>query len=414
MPDSTLRVTYLERLDDALPLPDAERTATVEEIAAHVGMVVDSLVARGVPVEVAERRALERLGAPERLADDIAASHRQPSHTLAAAGTALRVSLVTSFQAFVVAWAGVFVLALLLGLAVAGIRRLVGADFLQTDWSPLLDGLSPAVVGGLMAYAVGRAVVGPVARAARRHASQVRLPILIIGLSITTIIALTAVEARWMLWTAALMATMPVWFALGVLRPNLVPNWHLPRWSLVALVGIIVLIGSSLILLVGGAVTSGVSVESEGYDPNDEYASVGPFVSIEHPPIEFAGDATSSSGTWQGAGPLLIERSGTIRAGFADEWTGVRLEVWQWPKGDLSGSALDPTASEPLATAPMVIDARRISGEVLLAPLPDRELYYVGITGVDIDGQRWQLAWPGIEHWQWHGTALERFLAAWH
>lgn len=412
MPDPTLRDAYLKRLADALPLPDAERAATVEEIAAHVGMVTDELIAHGVPGEVAERRALERLGAPERLADDIAASHRQPSHALTAAGTALRVSLVTTFQAFVLAWAGVFVIALMLGLAVAAIRRLVGADFLQADWSPLLDGLLPAVVGGLIAYAVGCAIVGPVARAARRHPAQVRLPILIIGLCVTTIIGLTAVEARWTLWAAALMATMPAWFALGVMRPDLVPAWHVPRWTFVALVGILV-IGSASILFVGGPLTTGGSFESEGYDPNVEYASVGPFVSLEHPPIEFPGDGSSSAGPWQGAGPVPVERAGTIGPGFVDDWTSVRLEVWLGPDGDLSGRSIDPTATEPLATAPMVIDGRRISGTVLLTPSPDRDHYYVGITGVDADGQRWQLAWPGVEFWQWRGTPLERFVSAW-
>lgn len=411
MPDPTLRDTYLHRLADALPLPDAERAATVEEIAAHVGMVTDELIAHGVPGEVAERRALERLGAPERLADDIAASHRQPSHALAAAGTALRVSLVTTFQAFVLAWAGALVVALMLGLAVAGIRRLVGADFLQVDWSPALNAF-PALVGGLIAYAVGRAIVGPVARAARRRPAQVRLPLLIIGVCVTTIIGLMAIEARWTLWTAALMATMPAWFALGVIRPDLVPTWHLPRWSFVTLVGALV-IGSGALLFVGGAVTTGGSMESEPYDPNVEYGRVGLFVSLEHPPIAFPEDASSSAGPWQGAGPVPIERTGTVRAGFVDDWTSVRLEVWRGPEGDLNGSALDPTATEPLATAPMVIDGRRISGTVLLTPLPDRQNYYVGITGADADGQRWQLAWPGFEFWQWHGTPLERFVSAW-
>jgi uncharacterized membrane protein len=414
VPDPTLRDAYLERLDEALPLPDAERAATVEEIAAHVGMAADALVERGVPAEIAERQVLERLGPPERLADDIAASHRQPGHVLAAAGTALRVSLVTTFQAFVLAWAAVFVLALLFGLAVAGIRRLAGAAFLQMDWSPWLDGLLPALVGGLIAFAVGRAVVAPVARAARRQPAQVRLPLLLIGLCVTTIIGLTAVEARWTLWTAALMTTLPAWFALGVTRPGVAPAWPAaPRWSL-ALVAMLLIISTSMVVLVGGmSWSTRDGITSRAYDPNDEYASVGPFVSLEHPPIAFSGDGSSSTGPRQGPGPLLIERTGTIGPGFAQEWTGVRLEVWSGPASDVNGSVLDPAATEPLATAPMIIDGRRISGQVRLEPRPDRELYYVGVTGLDAAGERWQLSWPGIEHWQWRGTPLERFFAAW-
>lgn len=414
MPDPTLRDAYLERLDEALPLPEAERAATVEEIAAHVEMAADALLDRGVPAEVAVRQVLERLGPPERLADDIAASHRQPGHVLAAAGAALRVSLVTTFQAFVLAWAAVFVLALLFGLAVAGIRGLVGAEFLHMDWSPWLDGLLPALVGGVIAFAVGRALAAPVARAARRQPAQVRLPLLLIGLSVFTIIGLTAVEARWTLWTAALMVALPAWFALGMTRPGVAPAWPVaPRWSL-ALVAMLVIIPTSVIFLLGGVSSSasdGVTTSRE-YDPNEEYASVGPFVNLERPPIAFSGDGSSSTGPWQGPGPLLIERAGTIGPGFAQEWTSVRLEVWPGPESDLNGSALDPAATEPLATAPMTIDGRRISGQVRLEPRPERELYYVGITGLDAAGERWQLSWPGIEHWQWRGTPLERFLAA--
>lgn len=412
MPDPTLRDTYLQRLDDALPLPDTERAATVEEIAAHVGMASDALIERGLPHEIAERRVLERLGAPERLADDIAASHRQPGHVLAAAGTALRVSLVTSFQAFALAWAGVFVLALMLGLAVAAIRWLVGAEILQTDWSPLLDGLLPAVVGGLVAYAVGRAILGPVARAARRHPAQVRLPILIIGLCVTTIIGLTAIEARWTPWTAAVMASLPAWFALGIRRPDLVPRPLLHRRLLIALVGIMVIGSVSLLFGVGAGMPSGASSESEGRDPNEEFASVGPFVSLENPPVELDFDDTSS-GPWEGPGPAVLERTGTISLAALDDWTSLRLEVWPGPAGELNGSALDPAATEPLATAPMVIEGRRVSGELRFAPLVDRAHYYVTITGVDADGQRWQLAWPGLEQWQWRGTPLQLFLTTW-
>lgn len=412
MPDQKLRDTYLRRLNDTLPLPDAERAATVEEIAAHVEMASGALVERGLPAEIAERRVLERLGALERLADDIAASHRQPSHVLAAAGTALRVTLATSFQALVLAWAGVIVLALALGLAVAAIRRLVGAGFLQADWSPLLDGLLPAVVGGLVAYAVGRAIVKPVARAARRHPAQVRLPILIIGVCVLAFIGLTAIEARWTPWTAGLMASLPAWFALGVHRPGLLPG-RLPRGlSVITLIGLLVIGTGAMLFMGGNAAISGGSTHTRAYDPNEEYARVGSFVSLDHPPVEL--DPTdSSAGPWEGTGPVRVNRAGTIRPGILDGWTSVRLEAWPGWDGENDGPALDPAAMEPLATTPMVINGRRVSGELRFAPLVDRANYYVAVTGLDADGKRWQLSAPGFEFWRWRGTPLELIESAW-
>jgi len=411
MPEERLLDAYLERLDTALPLPESERRAAVEEIAAHVSMTVDELMPNGIPREVAERRALERLGAPERLADDLAAAHRLPGHVLAAAGTAVRVSLVTALQAFIVAWAGVFVIAILLGLAVAGVRQLMGTGFLQVDWSPLLDGLLPAVVGGLVAYVVGRALIGPVARAARRHPAEVRRPLLVAGGVIAAVIGLTAIDARWTLGSAVLMASMPAWFALGVLRPDLAPAWRVNR-SAVLIAIVIALVGAASLALLGGSVSGG-SVESRAIDPNVEYAAIGPFVSLEQPPVRMAGDGSGSGVPSEGPGPVRIERTGTVASAFENEWSGVRLEVWQGPVGGLDGPILDPSATGPLAVAPMTVHGGRLSGELEFMPLPDRHVYYVAITGLDADGERWQLAWPGIEPWLWRGTPLELFLTTW-
>lgn len=412
MPERSLLDAYLQRLEDALPLTDGERASAVEEIATHVTMAADALVADGMSRDAAERRALERIGAPDRLADDIAAAHRTPANLLAAAEMALRVSLVTTFQAFVLAWAGVLALALTFGLGIAGLRRLIGSGFLQTDWSPLLDGLLPAVVGGVVAYAVGRAVIGPVALAARRRPSDVRVPLLMVGVAVSVLISLTAIEARWTLGTAAVMASMPAWFALGVTRPDLVPRWHLPQWTAVAVAAVLLILLPSLLFFTGSVVTTDGSSQSAEYDPNVEYASVGPFVSLENPPLELDLDDTSA-GPWQGAGPVVIERSGTMTAAAIDDWTNLRLEVWPGPVGELNGSGLDVTATRPLATAPMMVDGRRVSGELHFAPIPDRQNYYITVTGLNADGERWQLSWPDVTFWQWYGTPLELVLATW-
>jgi hypothetical protein len=409
MPDRDLRDVYLERLADSLSLPDGERRAAVEEIDSHVELAADEMAGRGTPRDAAVRQVLERLGAPDRLARDITAAHRRPLDLLTATGVAIRVTVATGFKAFVVAWTAIVIFAISVSLAVAGLRRLLGSEFLQNDWSSILDGILPAAVGALVAFTVGRSLVTPIAVAAHRDRSVVRWPVLVVGVAVAAFIGLTGVEAQWSVPTALAMASLPVWFALGVLRPNALPSVDVPARGLAALaVGILVIV-PLLLLGVGGQVTSW-SQESEAFDPNVAYASVGRFVDMENPPLEIR-EETNASGPFIGPGPIRIERSGTLRAGAAGSWSDLRLEIWQGPADELNGAALDPAATEPLVTAPMTITGSRAHGTVELRPAPHRSFYYVAITGVAADGERVQLAWPGVEWWQWRGTPLQFFEA---
>jgi hypothetical protein len=409
MPDLDLRQAYLDRMGEALGLPDAERRAAIEEIDSHVQLAADEMVARGTPRDAAVRQVLERLGAPDRLARDITAAHRGPLDLLTAAGVAVRVTAATGFKAFVLAWTAIVMLAIAFSLAVAGLRRLLGSEFLQNDWSTVLDGLLPAAVGALVAYAVGRSLVTPIAIAAHRSRSVVRWPVLVVGLAVATIIGLTGVEAQWSAPTALAMASLPAWFALGVLRPAALPSIEVPARGLAALVVVVLVVVPLMLLGVGGQVSS-FSSEGEPFDPNVAYAAVGRFVDIGNPPLEIV-ESSESAKPFAGPGPILIERWGTFVAGAAGEWTDLRLEVWQGPADELNGDALDSEATEPLVTAPMILSGRRVQGSVALLPEPRQSFYYVAVTGVTADGERVQLAWPGVEWWQWRGTALQFFEA---
>lgn len=413
MSDLTLVDAYLDRLASALPLPESERAAAVEEIAAYLADATAAMLARDVPYSAAQRQALQQLGHPERLAHDLAAAHRQPLHLLAAAGTVLVVTVGTALRSFVVAWVLILLGALTLGLALAAARSVVGQQLLALDWSPVLDGLLPALVGAVTAYAIGRAVVRPASVAARRVPDQVRPVVLLLGSVIMAMIGLASIEARWTPPTALLMATLPAWFALGVLHPDLVPRWSPGgRLTATAVLGLLV-VGLGLTLALGTALsTSDAGVESRTFDPSEEYAKIGPFVSLEHPPLA-VDDGSSSAGGFQGPGPVTIERTGTIRSSTVlAGWTDLRLEVWRGPADEPNPSLIDQTASEPLATAPLLVDGRHVNGEITFRPLTDRTFYYVAITGRDTVGQRWQLAWPSAEFWQWRGTPLQLLQSA--
>ena len=409
MPDRDLRDVYLERLGDCLELPDEERRAAVEEIDSHVQLAADEIAGRGTPRDAAVRQVLERLGAPDRLARDITAAHRRPLDLLTAAGVAIRVTAATGFKAFVLAWTAIVLVALAISLAVAGTRRILGSEFLQNDWAPILDGVLPAAVGALVAYAVGRSLVEPIAIAAHRSRSVVRWPVLAVGMAVAVVIGLTAVEAQWSTPTALAMASLPAWFALGVLRPTALPSMDVRPRTVAALAIVVLVIVPLMLLGVGSQVTSWSS-EGEPFDPNVAYAAVGRFVDIENPPLVIQ-EETSSSGPYTGPGPIGIERSGTFVRGAATEWTDLRLEVWPGPADELDGAALDPAATDPLVTTPMTVTGSHVQGTVELHPEPHRSFYYVAVTGVTADGERVQLAWPGVESWQWRGTALQFFEA---
>lgn len=409
MPDHRLLEAYLHRLVDSMSLPDEERRAAAEEIAAHVEDAVADLHGRGVPADVAERRTLERLGAPERLAEDLTAARRQGAHALAAVGTALRVTILTGLQYLLFAWAVMVVVAITLSLGVAGLRRIVGVDLLQSDWTPMTSGLLPAVAACAVAYGIGRTILAPVALAARRPAAQVRLPLAMAGVGVTAWMALTVVIAPFHAAGALLMGSAPAWFLLGLLRHASRSAPILSSRILVVTLAIFVIGLAGLAFLAGGSASSVTSSQSEAWDPADRYGAIGPFAGGDTPPLGFTEGADRFFGP--GPGPVRVERSWAAPAGFLDEWSDLRLEIWPGPPGMPNGPALDPAATEPMSTAPVSFDGRRLTGSVEFRPRPDREFYYVATTGIGADGVRMQLAWPDVEFWHWEGTVVD-FLGA--
>jgi uncharacterized membrane protein len=402
--DRPLVEAYLERLTGSMALPHPERRAAAEEIAAHIDEAMADMECRGLPADVAERRALQHLGPPERLADDLTAARRQGSHALAAVGTALRISIVTGLQSFLFAWAVIFIVSISASLAVAGLTRLLGTAILQADWTPVTASLFPAVAACAVAYGIGRTILAPVAVAARRPAAQVRLPLAVAGVIITSWIALTVVVAPYHLAAALLMTSAPAWFLLGLSRHRARPAPVLSSRVLIFTLAVFA-VGIGLAFVVGGSSSDFTSMESEAIDPNVEYARIGPFVDLEDPPLGFI-EHDGSMGQ-PGPGPVHIERSAVAPPGFLDAWRDVRLEIWPGTPGLPNGPVLGPEATEPLASGAMTSDGRRLTGTVEFVPRPDREHYYVATTGTDPDGVRMQLAWPDLEWWRWEGTVVD-------
>ena len=411
MADRSLLDTYLERLDGSLSLTDAERAATLEEIAAHVADATAELVERGLPADVAERRALSRLGAPERLADDLAAAHRTPRDLLAAAGVGLRVSVRAIVWSVLVTWVMVFVIGIALALAWAVVSRLVTLP--RVDWTGWINGPLVAGTMALAAYAVGRSIVRPVALAAHRPAGQIRAAVLVAGLPLAAAAGLAWIDLQWNLVGATVAALLPAWYAAGVLRPNLLPAWfpaNRPRigWLLIA----VILISIAGLQAVGAPAQQTFDDVGREFDPTTEFIAIAPFDHFELAPLEpsVTDDATLDPGFGEGTGPIVwSQRLRLTSATALRGWSDLHVEVWAADRDGVDGPLNASAGLVRLASAPLTVSGRRAAASVWIEPLPTSEFYYLAVVGTDPAGERQLAAWPGFRQWTWSGTPLEFF-----
>ncbi|MEO8247637.1 MAG: permease prefix domain 1-containing protein [Chloroflexota bacterium] len=412
MADRSLLDAYLARLDASLPLTDAERVDALEEIEGHIADVTAELIERGLPADVAERRALSRLGAPERLAHDLAAAHRTPRDLLVATGVALRSTVRAVVWSVLVTWVLVFVIGLALALAWALVSRLVTLPHIETGWvnAPLVAGTM-----ALAAFAVGRSIVRPVALAAHRPERGVRVAVLLVGLPIAALAGLAWIDLSWNFVGAALAALLPAWFTAGVLRPDLMPAWFpldRPRigWALIA----VIVISLAGLTVSGGMPTQTVTGIGREIDPATEFIAIAPFKHFDLAPLEeINADGAFDDGYNRGTGP--IEWSLTWRRTSGDAlagWTDLRAEVWVTGGDAIDGPLAAGEAVGPVASAPISVVGSRATTSLSVRAVPTREFYYLAVVGTDPDGERQLAAWPHFRQWTWSGTPLEFILAS--
>jgi uncharacterized membrane protein len=400
---------YLDALRRELPLPQPQRDEAVEEIAAHVADSTADLVARGVAPLDAERRVLARFGPPDRLADALAAARRGRWQLVTAAGVAMRVTIGTGLWALIVG-AAVLVVAVIAGslLAQLGVQ-LIGWTaselVLGSGWNVVMGGL----VAALAAYAVGRALPPAVALAARRRVAVVRPWILGLGCAVSAWIGIFLIEAEYEPISLALTALLPVWFALGVLRPRLLPSWLPGNAKAIGLV--LVLVATLVILPLGLLATSRGSTMSpprtaDSLPPTPSFERIAPMFSPDD--ALFATTSSSWAGTvhtysWELADASALQR-----------WSDVHVEVWAAiGPADVSGfSTLDPAVSRPLSGA--VVDRSEpglLTAELELPRIPGRDHYLVALVGTHPDGARRLLTPPEDELSRWAGSVWEYLTA---
>jgi hypothetical protein len=416
MPDGAdLREAYLERLADQLPLPPDERAAVLEEIAAHVSVATEDLVARGIPADVAERQALERLGPPDRLARDLAAAHRTPANLLQAAGVALRVTLVTGFKTLLLIYAIAFTAFFAAALAYSLLRKWTGID-IGLVWGPVWEGLYVGGASGITAYAIGRLLPPAVSVAARRPVERVRWVIGGIGAALAAWIGWFGIDARWMLPGAAVMAMLPAWFVLGVVRPGLLPRWFPGAARTVILAMLVVAVASfGLFYATGGPSGEGGGAQPQAWDPGEWFGAIAPFAGSPEEPLALL-DATAAGESYRGAQPTTWSIDGELAPGASlVGWTDLHLEVWP-SSADRVGPTAPPTGQSapregPIAIGEIALRGRDVTGSVTFLPRPDADGYYFALIGRDPDGARKQLGWPSWGPWTWSGSVWQYVMA---
>lgn len=396
---------YLEALRRELPLPQPLRDEAVEEIAAHVSDATADLISRGVAPADAERRVMARFGAPDELADALAAARRERWQLATAAGVALRTTVGTGLWALIVCWATFVVGAIAITLLARLAAQLIGSSGSELVLGSAVNVVMGSLVAAVAAYAVGRALPPAVAIAARRRVAVVRPWILGLGCLVSAWIGLFLIEAEYERISLALTALLPAWFALGVLRPRLLPAWFPGNAKAI---GFVLVLLATLVILPLGLIATATG-ETTSPPQSAESLPLAPSFERIAPLFESSDTlfAMTSSG-WTGATYSYSWELTDRRA--LDGWSDVHVEVWAGigPE-DVSGiGTLDPALSLPLSRAPVDrSEPGLLTAELELPLVPERDHYLVALVGTDPDGERRLLTQPVDETGQWSGSVWE-------
>lgn len=217
MRDPRDRDAFLAAVRSRLDLPDAMTREVLEELTGHLDDAGSDLRAAGLSSEDAERRAIGRLGDPEKLGADLARARRGRRRALAAVGGGVRAVIVEGIRAWIFL-ALVFGLAAILAIPAASfVLHALGRSTSSYFGGPLGSLVTVAAVAGGFAY-LGWIVPARVARPAVRSVLGVRRPVALLGFAVGSAIVWFLVRVAMDPVLAVGLPFGPVVFALAALR----------------------------------------------------------------------------------------------------------------------------------------------------------------------------------------------------
>jgi hypothetical protein len=363
---------------------------------------------------LAERAALDRLGPPGRLADELTSARRSPRRLLAAAGAGTWAAVSGVIYGYV------FGLLVLSAASIVTVLLATGLHLFGGSWGSLLDTSAMTLLAlGVGSYAAGLKVTPVVAARTGYRIRTARRVTTALGGALILGYALVGWSGT-LTWPAiAILLSLPGWFVLGAWRAT-DASFPSRQWRLRIIGLALVIVPLALIMGMSVQPQSSGSITS---DPN----GVG---RIGLPTPEAVAAAQDiGQGSAKAGGFVWIStvvRDPAVIAG----WRDLRVEAWRGISKDGVDPrvvpVLDPAARGPFAVGPARIEppgqmpfgtwsssnavpngSVQLSGSVTIDRSPSLTFAWLAITGVGPDGRRYIINGPSFESTAFNGTAWD-------
>jgi hypothetical protein len=214
-PGAPDRDQFLQLIADRLPFDQVEKLDILRDLAGHLADSTARLETLGLSGAAAERAAIERLGPPERLADELTEARHSPRRLLAAAGVG------TWAAAGGVIYGYLFTALVLTAVSIAAFIAGSYLHWFGPSTGYGLDATTTTLVAlGVGAYAAARKLTSTIAARAGYRVPVARRATAILGGGLVLLYALVG-------WTGALnwpevgmLLSLPVWFVVGAWRAS--------------------------------------------------------------------------------------------------------------------------------------------------------------------------------------------------
>lgn len=398
---------YLRTLSDRLDLVPEQNELVCAEIEAHLWDTTEGLVAEGLDLSVAKRRAMEQLGPPTELAVALReARHERPRMLALVGGAAAQAG-----DGFIRGGClGLLLILPFFVLVVGALGSLSALGFWFDDWqqSEEVQRILTAT-----ALAIGLAVgsrqgVVALARISRRPISGIAR---VWGLALPPLLAWAVVygvvwQPAWPIVPFAL--ALPVAVTMGALRdPRSWWRQITVRRRIAAILAVSLVVVFAEIVFAryeGGESTAGEVTNIEQVSP------LAPAWSIP---------ATTDYVARDGMKARCDDRGGVVMCAFSvrnhiipdgqlsPAIEDLRIEVWPAGGVGMRPDGLDPRARAPVVTAPVLVTTDAVTGSVDIGMRRDGDKWWLVLTGVLPDGHRYRLTDGDGVQIPFKGTTLD-------